>query len=225
MVEVQRRAIFLDRDGTLVHPYHYPSRPEHLRLYPDIGPELRTLQQTGFALIVITNQSGIARGYFTVDDLDRMHSYLSSELARWDVRIDAIYYCPHHPHGIIPELAIQCDCRKPAPGMLLQAAHDHDIDLAHSWFVGDILDDVEAGNRAGCSTILVDIGSEKPPTSVLRAPTFVAPNTRDALRIIRTVTELNHDLDLVYRPQSWRVLADAQDDLSQTTGGATACSK
>ena len=225
MVEVQRRAIFLDRDGTLVHPYHYPSRPEHLRLYPDIGPELHTLQQMGFSLIVITNQSGIARGYFTVADLERMHDYLSSELARWDVRIDAIYYCPHHPHGIIPELAIHCDCRKPEPGMLLQAARDHDLDLAHSWFVGDILDDVEAGNRAGCTTILVDIGAEKPPASVLRTHTFVAPNTRDALRIIRTVTELNHDPDLVYRPQSWRVVANAQDDLSQATGGATACSK
>ncbi len=225
MVEVQRRAIFLDRDGTLTHPYHYPSRPEHLRLYPDIGPELYTLQQMGFSLIVITNQSGIARGYFTVADLERMHDYLSSELAQWDVHIDAIYYCPHHPHGIIPELAIPCDCRKPEPGMLLQAAHDHGLDLAHSWFIGDILDDVEAGNRAGCSTILVDVGSEKRPASALRTPTFVAPHTRDALRIIRTVTELKRDLDLVYRPQSWYAAVDVQDDLSQTTGGVAACSK
>jgi D-glycero-D-manno-heptose 1,7-bisphosphate phosphatase len=226
MAVVQRRALFLDRDGTLVHPYHYPSRPEHLQLYPDIGPELHTLQKMGFALIVITNQSGIARGYFTVADLDRMHDYLSSELSRWDVHLDAIYYCPHHPHGIIPELAISCDCRKPEPGMLLQAAQEHSLDLAHSWFVGDILDDVEAGNRAGCSTILVDIGSEKPPASVLRTPTFVAPNTRDALRIIRTVTELNPDLDLVYRPQSWRTTAVAsQNNLSQTSQGAGMWSK
>jgi D-glycero-D-manno-heptose 1,7-bisphosphate phosphatase len=226
MVVVQRRALFLDRDGTLVHPYHYPSRPEHLRLYPDIGPELHTLQEMGFALVVITNQSGIARGYFTVADLDRMHDYLSTELSRWNVRIDAFYFCPHHPHGIIPELAIHCDCRKPEPGMLLQAAQDHNLDLAHSWFVGDILDDVEAGNRAGCSTILVDIGSEKPPASVLRTPTFVAPNTRDALRIIRTVTDLRPDLDLVYRPQSWRtiVLSD-QGNLSQTSQGVDTWSK
>jgi D-glycero-D-manno-heptose 1,7-bisphosphate phosphatase len=195
---IQRQAIFLDRDGTLVHSYHYPSRPEHLRLYTNIGLELRALQTMGFYVVVITNQSGIARGYFTVADLECMHTHLSSELAQWDVYIDAIYYCPHHPHGIIPELAIRCECRKPQPGMLLQAARDHGFDLEHSWFVGDTLDDVEAGNRVGCHTILVDIGNEKPPASVLRVPTFVVPETRDALRIIRSVTELGSDLDLVY---------------------------
>lgn len=221
MVMVQRQAIFLDRDGTLVYPYHYPSRPEHLRLYANIGPELHRLQTMGFALIVITNQSGIARGYFTVSDLDNMHAYLASELAQWDVRIDAIYYCPHHPHGIIPELAIHCECRKPQPGMLLQAASEHGFDLAHSWFVGDILDDVEAGNRAGCHTILVDIGSEKPPASVLRTPTFVAPDTRDALRIIRCVSELGPNIDFVYRPQSWRIAPLSEQSQA---GGVDLCS-
>jgi len=224
MVMVQRRAIFLDRDGTLVYPYHYPSRPEHLRLYANIGPELYALQAMGFALVIITNQSGIARGYFTVDDLDRMHAYLAAELAQWHVRIDAIYYCPHHPYGIIPELAIHCECRKPQPGMLLQAADEHDLDLAHSWFVGDILDDVEAGNRAGCNTILVDIGSEKPPTSVLRTPTFVAPDTREALRIIRSISEPGENPDFVYRPQSWRTPPRRLSSQSQM-GGADRCSR
>ncbi len=216
MVIVQRRAIFLDRDGTLVYPYHYPSRLEHLRLYENIGPELHKLQAMGFALIVITNQSGIARGYFTVADLANMHTYLSSELAQWDVRIDAFYYCPHHPHGIISELAIRCDCRKPQPGMLLQAARDHNLDLAQSWFVGDVLDDIEAGNRAGCRSILVDLGREKPPASVIRTPTFVAPETRAALHIIGSITEPGPDMDIVYPPQTWRVVVKTQPDQYRT---------
>ncbi len=200
-----RRALFLDRDGTLVHPYHYPSSPAHLRLYDDIGPALRALQELDFALVVITNQSGIARGYFTEADLGQMHSYLHSELTRWDVHLAAIYYCPHHPDGVIPELALRCDCRKPEPGMLLRAAGDLDLDLHRSWFVGDILDDVEAGNRAGCRTLLVDLGTERLPTTVRRTPTFVARDTLHALRIIQTVASLEPELDLVYRPVSWRM--------------------
>src|SRR5438105_9598454 len=121
-----------------------------------------------------TNQSGIARGYFTETTLGRMHEHLLSQLARLQVRIDGIYYCPHHPDGVIAELAICCDCRKPQPGMLLRAAADLDIDLQRSWFVGDILDDVEAGNRAGCRTILVDLGTEAPPDRALRSPSYVA---------------------------------------------------
>src|SRR5690606_37123453 len=134
------RAIFLDRDGTLVHPRHYPSRPEHLHLYDGMSPELRRLQAAGFRLVVVTNQSGIARGYFTEDDLRRMHDHLAASLGREGVRLDAIYYCPHHPEGTIPALARRCGCRKPAPGMLERAARDLGIDLPRSWLVGDILD-------------------------------------------------------------------------------------
>jgi D-glycero-D-manno-heptose 1,7-bisphosphate phosphatase len=207
-----RRALFLDRDGTLVHPFHYPSRPEHLRLYDSIGPELCSLQEMGFELVIITNQAGIARGYFTETDLQCMHDYLTAELALLGVRLSGIYHCPHHPDGVVPELAMRCSCRKPQPGMLLQAARDLEIDLQHSWFVGDILDDIEAGNRAGCHTVLVDLGSESLPTHPLRYPTFVAPDTRHALRTIRTVESLAPDLDLLYHPSSWspqQALADA----------------
>lgn len=198
------RALFLDRDGTLVHAFHYPSRPEQLKLYDDIGPELRALQQSGFRLIIITNQAGIARGYFTEVDLQRMHEYLVDELTKLGVHVDGIYHCPHHPDGIVEELAFRCDCRKPQPGMLLQAAHDLDLDLEHSWFVGDILDDVEAGNRAGCRTILVDLDTESLPQQPLRVPTFVARDTLHALRIIQHVDA--HPIpDLVYRPATWSV--------------------
>ena len=212
-----RRALFLDRDGTLVHPFHYPSRPEHLRLYENIGPELCTLQEMGFALVVITNQAGIARGYFTEADLQRLHDYLTSELALLGVHLAGIYHCPHHIDGVIPELAIRCSCRKPQPGMLLRAARDLEIDLEHSWFVGDILDDIEAGNRAGCHTVLVDLGTEHLPTYPQRNPTFVARDTLHALHMIKAVEALPPDLDLLYRPPTWShqqavVAPDAHDN-------------
>lgn len=202
-------AVFLDRDGTLVHPAHYPSRREDLRLYDGIGPELQALQQVGFRLVVITNQSGIARGYFTEKDLQAMHDYLRSELERRGVFLDGIYHCPHHPDGVIPALSIRCECRKPQPGMILQAAADLDLDLRRSWFVGDILDDVEAGNRAGCRTILVDLGTERPPRTRFRAPAFIARDTIHALRLIRTSVLPSLAADLGYCPETW-----------QTSGGA-----
>jgi len=187
---MKQKALLLDRDGTLVHPRRYPSRPEDLLLYDGICPELRDLQLAGFCLVVITNQAGIARGYFTEADLQLMHEHLERELAFYGVRLDGIYYCPHHPDGVIPGLAIRCSCRKPQPGMVLRAAADLDLDLHASWFVGDILDDVEAGNRAGCRTILVDLGTEKLPVenrsiAPLRCPTFIARDTLNALHIIK----------------------------------------
>lgn len=202
---MKRRALFLDRDGTLTYPFHYPSRPEHLRLYEDIGPVLRVLQNMDFRLVVITNQAGIARGYFTHTELAVLHHYLAEELAKQGVTIDAIYHCPHHPEGQVPEFAIRCNCRKPQAGMLLQAAQDLDINLARSWFIGDILDDIEAGNRAGCRSILVDLGTEQVPSHPLRQPTFVASDTRHALEIVKTVEEVAPTVDLVYRPSMWLV--------------------
>ena len=200
------RAVFLDRDGTLVHARHYPSRPEDLVLYDDLGPELRAVQVAGFRLVLITNQSGIARGYFTAGDLGRMHDHLAAELARFGVRLDGVYFCPHHVDGVVPELAVACDCRKPQPGMLTRAAAEFDLDLGRSWFVGDILDDVEAGNRAGCRTILVDLGTESPPLGTLRRPDFVARDTRHALGIVRAVEGIGPGTDLGYRPARWPVV-------------------
>lgn len=200
---MKQRAVFLDRDGTLVHPRHYPSRPADLRLYAGIGPELRQLQQAGFHLVVITNQSGVARGYFTTEVLGRLHQHLAAELGRFGVTLSGVYYCPHHPDGVIPELAIRCDCRKPAPGMLLAAARNLGLDLRRSWLVGDILDDVEAGRRAGCRAVLVDLGTEARPRQRIRRPDFVARDTRHALRLIRAVEGLGPRADLTYRPARW----------------------
>ncbi len=213
-------ALFLDRDGTLVHRRHYPSRPEDLRLYSGIGRPLRTLQRAGFRLIVITNQSGIARGYFGEDELQRMHEHLAGELYNLGVALDGIYHCPHHPDGVVPRFAIRCDCRKPAPGMLLRAAADLDLDLARSWLIGDILDDCEAGNRAGCRALLVDLGTESRPTSPVRMPAFVATDTRHALKIVAAVEGCGPSTDLAYRPASWTVAERASSPV--TRGGSHA---
>jgi D-glycero-D-manno-heptose 1,7-bisphosphate phosphatase len=201
--------VFLDRDGTLVHPRHYPSRPEHLRLYDGVGAWLRRLRERGFRLVVITNQSGLARGYFDEADLEAMHAHLAAELARDGVTLDGIYHCPHHPDGVRPELAIRCDCRKPQPGLLLRAADELHLDLAQSWFVGDILDDVEAGHRAGCRAILVDLGTETLPAADLRQPEVVASDTL-------------HALDIIYQTSAMRPAGVAQTPLrrgSYASGG------
>jgi D-glycero-D-manno-heptose 1,7-bisphosphate phosphatase len=198
------RALFLDRDGTLVHARHYPSRPEELVLYDGVGLQLRLLQQAGFRLVLITNQSGIARGFFTEADLGRMHEHLARELARFGVRLDGVYFCPHHPDGAVRELAMACECRKPRPGMLLRAAAEMEVDLRRSWFVGDILDDAEAGNRAGCRTVLVDLGTEASPMNPMRQPDFVARDTGHALRIVRAAEGAGPAVELTYRPPRWQ---------------------
>ncbi|HVI17239.1 MAG TPA: HAD family hydrolase [Gaiellales bacterium] len=207
-----RPALFLDRDGTLVHPRHYPARPEELCLYAGIGGDLRALQAAGMALVVITNQAGIARGLFTQAALEAMHYYLTAELARLGLRLDGIYHCPHHPDGVVPELAVRCGCRKPEPGMLLRAASDLDLDLDRSWFLGDILDDVEAGHRAGCRTVLVDLGSEALPDRPERQPSFVARDTRHALRIVRAVALGDAAVELDYRPARWAPVVAGRDE-------------
>lgn len=177
-----QRVVFLDRDGTLVQPRHYPSRPEELCVYPELGSRLAHIQALGFRLIVITNQGGLARGYFNVEALARMHDHLRAELARDGVQLDAIYHCPHDPAGSIAELAITCACRKPQPGMITQAARDWQIDLRRSWLVGDILHDVEAGNRAGCRTVLVNNGGETEwRTGPFRTPELIVSETTEAL--------------------------------------------
>jgi D-glycero-D-manno-heptose 1,7-bisphosphate phosphatase len=200
---MRQPALFLDRDGTLVHPRHYPSQPDELQLYDGMGDGLRRLQSAGFRLVVITNQAGLARGYFGAADLNAMHEHLARELARFDIKLDGVYHCPHHPDGVVPGLAIVCDCRKPQPGLLLRAAAEQQIDLPRSWFVGDILDDVEAGHRAGCRTVLVDLGTEPPPPTELRRPDMVARNTPHALALIASAEGLGPPVETSYRPMSW----------------------
>jgi D-glycero-D-manno-heptose 1,7-bisphosphate phosphatase len=181
---MSRPAVFLDRDGTLVERRHYPSRPEELRLCKGVGPSLRQLHELGFLLVLVTNQSGVARGLFSEHDLALMHDHLARQLAALGVSLDGVYYCPHHPEGVIPGFSIRCGCRKPEAGMLFRAARDLDIELQHSWLIGDSSDDIEAGNRAGCQTILVGAERETFDAKPMRRPNFVCLDTSEALRVI-----------------------------------------
>lgn len=145
------RAVFLDRDGTLALNVPYCSRAEDLEVFADAPEALALLKQDGFKLIVVTNQSGIARGYFTEAILTEIHLKMARLLAQRGAEVDGVYYCPHHPDD-------GCLCRKPGTLLLIQAASDHDIDLAGSFFVGDNAMDIEAGRAVGCRTVLVTTG-------------------------------------------------------------------
>ena len=153
-----RAAVFLDRDGTVVRDVNYLRSPGQLRLLPRAGAAIRRLNENGFAVVITTNQSGVARGLLTEADLAEIHSLLERRLASYEAHIDAIYYCPHHPEVGAPRYRRRCRCRKPAPGMLLRAARDLGLALERSFAVGDTPRDIEAGRRAGCRTVLIDTG-------------------------------------------------------------------
>ncbi|HEY8609254.1 MAG TPA: HAD family hydrolase [Noviherbaspirillum sp.] len=179
------RAIFLDKDGTLVEDIPYNVNPALLELTWQAGQALQILQQLGYALFVVTNQAGVAKGLFTETALQPIHSRLAERLAQYGVSLRGFYYCPHSPDGVVARYTTECDCRKPMPGMLLRAAQEHGIDLSQSWMIGDILNDVEAGRRAGCRTVLLDNGNETEwEMSALRAPHLTAPNLYVAATMI-----------------------------------------
>lgn len=172
-----RRAVFIDKDGTLVHDVPYNVDPDRIVLTERACEGLKLLQDQGFTLHVITNQPGIAKGFFDIVALEKVEARLREMLKEGGVHLGGFYYCPHSFDGVIPDISIHCDCRKPRSGMLLQAAGDHDIDLSRSWMVGDILNDVEAGHRAGCRTVLIDNGNETEwEMSPARMPDFMVPN-------------------------------------------------
>ena len=147
------RAVFLDRDGTICKDVDYCSRVEDFHVLPTVPEAIRLLNQNGFKVVLITNQSGISRGYFTKEILDEIHARMESELAKHGANVDAIYYCPHHPDD-------GCDCRKPKTGLLTKAAEELGIDLNSSYMIGDMQKDIDVGRTVGCKTILVTTGPE-----------------------------------------------------------------
>lgn len=153
MAKHSRPAVFLDRDGTLNVEVNYLRRAGDLELVAGAGPALAALKQRGYMLIGVTNQAGIARGLLDETVLGAIHERLQELLAAGGARLDAIYFCPHHPEFTGP-----CCCRKPLPGMLLQAAAELELDLERSWMVGDTAADIAAGHAAGCRSILVRTG-------------------------------------------------------------------
>lgn len=143
------KAVFLDRDGTLNVDVAYLYEIEKFNWIPGAKEALKYLTEQGYTLFVVTNQSGVARGYFAEEKVHQLHAFIQSELAEIGVKIEKFYYCPHLPDGPIPKYAIECDCRKPKPGMILQACHEYDIDKEKSFLVGDGKRDVEAAEAAG----------------------------------------------------------------------------
>lgn len=154
------RAIFLDKDGTLVENNPYNVDPARIRFYPDVEESLRAFTAAGYQLVIVSNQSGVARGLFAEAELQKVESALRNSFRQMGVSLRGFYYCPHDPHGSVREYKMHCQCRKPQPGLLVQAAQELNIELGKSWMIGDILHDVEAGNRAGCRTVLLDRGNE-----------------------------------------------------------------
>ncbi len=153
-----RPAIFFDRDGTLNEEVGYAGRAEDFHIFPAAAPAVRRVNQAGWAAVVITNQAGVARGLFPESAVAALHALLGERLAAAGARLDAFYYCPHHPEGAVAAYARVCDCRKPQPGMLRQAAHDLDLDLAASWVIGDRRMDVAVARAVGARAAMVKTG-------------------------------------------------------------------
>ncbi|MBV8459832.1 MAG: HAD family hydrolase [Candidatus Eremiobacteraeota bacterium] len=149
------RAIFLDRDGTLNADSGYVAEPDDVRLEDNAAEGAAALEHAGFALVITSNQSGIARGFLTEVQADEVDARVQALLRERGVTITASYRCPHLPEGSVSRYAVECDCRKPKPGMLLRAARDLGIDLSRSWTVGDGARDVEAGLAAGTKTVRI----------------------------------------------------------------------
>lgn len=180
------RAVFLDKDGTLVDDVPYNVDPALLVLARNAGAALRLLRSLGYRLYVVSNQSGVARGRFVEAALGPLFARLEAMLAGEGVTLDGVFWCPHHPAGVVAPYATDCACRKPRPGMLQRAAELHGIALEASWMVGDILDDIEAGRRAGCLTALIDNGNETEwLLSPQRMPHLRAPDLLAAAHGIR----------------------------------------
>jgi len=157
------KAVFLDRDGVINEIIYHKemgildsaANADEIKLFPDVGKAINQLKKLGFKVIIISNQPGIAKGKFTEKLFEEMKERLRSELEKQGAKVDAEYYCLHHPEGKVKEYTKVCDCRKPKPGLILQAAKDHDIDLPKSWMIGDGVNDMQAGQTAGCNTILI----------------------------------------------------------------------
>ncbi|MBQ6852337.1 MAG: HAD-IIIA family hydrolase [Oscillospiraceae bacterium] len=158
-----QKAVFLDRDGTINRYVGFLRKEEDFELLPGVAEAIGKINASGYLAVVVTNQPVIARGEVTVPELQNIHNKMETLLGHAGVYVDAIYYCPHHPHkgyaGEIPALKFDCDCRKPKPGMLLKAAEDYNIDLKNSWMIGDGENDVKAGIAAGCKTALIGEGA------------------------------------------------------------------
>jgi D-glycero-D-manno-heptose 1,7-bisphosphate phosphatase len=186
---MKRPAVFIDRDGTISEEVGYVNHPSRFRLFPFSTAAIKLLNDSGWLAILITNQAGVARGYFSEDVITSVHDRLRSDLEGGSARLDAIYYCAHHPTVGEPPYRFDCDCRKPKPGLIERAAQDLEIDLQASWMVGDRYGDVELARNAGLHAALVLSGYgrgewEYQRSSWKHEPDLVAENLFEAVRLI-----------------------------------------
>jgi D-glycero-D-manno-heptose 1,7-bisphosphate phosphatase len=185
----KHRAVFIDRDGTISEEVGYVNHPSRYRVFPYAAEAIKRLNEAGWLAVLVTNQAGVARGYFTEEVIGAVHNLLAQELERGGARLDAIYYCPHHPSVGEPPYRFDCDCRKPRPGLIRRAAQDLDIDLAASWMVGDRYSDTELARNAGTRAALVLSGYGRGEWEYQRGawrhqPDLVAENLLEAVRRI-----------------------------------------
>lgn len=183
------RAVFIDRDGTISEEVGYINHASRFRLFSYSAAAIKHLNENGWLAIVITNQAGVARGYFSEDMVQTIHGAMTKELESGGARLDAIYYCAHHPTVGEPPYRFDCDCRKPKPGLISRAAKDLDIDLKESWMVGDRYSDVELARNAGVKSMFVMSGYGRGEWEHQRAgwtekPDLVAENLLEAVRLI-----------------------------------------
>ena len=185
------KAIFLDRDDTLIEDPGYINDPDQVKLLDGVPEALNAMHAMGFKLVVVSNQSAVARGIVTEEVLGQIHKRLEHLLSENKSFLDGIYYCPYHPDGVIAKYRRNSDHRKPEPGMLLDAAKDMDIDLKESWMVGNSSSDIEAGAKVGCRTILLDNrGHEQKIKPGQRAPDYRAVNLKEVVNIIKMHSRL-----------------------------------
>lgn len=186
-----KRAVFIDRDGTLSEEVGYINHPERFRLFPYAGEAIRQLNENGWLAIVTTNQAGVARGYFSEEMIETVHKSMREKLETDGARLDAIYYCAHHPSVGEPPYRFDCDCRKPKPGLISRAASDFDIDLKNSWMVGDRYSDIQMARNAGVKSAFVLSGYgrgewEHQRQSWTEQPDMVA---EDLLQVVLKIVE------------------------------------
>ena len=178
-----QKAVFLDRDGVINVDKGYVHKIEDFEFYPDVFDGLKRLQENGFKLVIITNQSGIAVGYYTEEDFFKLTEYMLDRFDKEGIKIEKVYYCPHHPEGIVPHLRKVCNCRKPETGMIEDAIKEFDIDPLSSFLIGDKETDIKAGKKMGITSILVKTGQGLKYVDNTTAD-FVAENFSDAVNFI-----------------------------------------
>lgn len=191
------RAVFLDRDDTLIEDPGYLNDPDQVKLLDGVPEALAEFRALDYKLIVVSNQSAVARGIVTEKMLAEIHQRLEQLLSERGASLDQIYYCPYHPDGVVPKYRKESEFRKPNPGMLLRAAEQMDIDLGQSWCVGNSYSDVEAGSRAGCKTILITQSSPPGQAQVGQLSSdYTAVNLKEAVNIVKRHNNSHRDADV-----------------------------